>query len=161
MKVPPVPDPMPRWYCRCTAVIVDSGSTSPPTRQGMREPYATLGEVIAQDDWTKGPRERHLGRKMPMGWNIGHTFPVGTVGIAEYIKMGASSLWRFTADAEQPDPEVDHRKANFVMALLLHYAEHNDMPHAADFNLSIEEETEMRELVATAISNCGGDEQAL
>lgn len=53
-----------------------------PGVPGRSEPYARLAD----------------GRVMPMGWNRGKRFPVGTEGEAEYIRTGNASLWRFTPD---------------------------------------------------------------
>jgi hypothetical protein len=45
------------------------------------------------------PRARLVdGREMPMGWNIGQAIPVGTTGMAEYIRASYASLWKFTPD---------------------------------------------------------------
>jgi hypothetical protein len=38
---------------------------------------------------------------MPMGWNMSERYPVGTEGIAEYVRTPRAGLWQFTAlDAE-------------------------------------------------------------
>ena len=62
----------------CRATIIDAGT--PGTNYG--EPRARLED----------------GRTMPMGWNSGQSFPLGTTGRAEYISMGYASLWKFTPD---------------------------------------------------------------
>jgi len=36
------------------------------------------------------------GRIMPMGWNRGNMFPIGTKGIAQYISTPSMGLWLFT-----------------------------------------------------------------
>jgi hypothetical protein len=158
----PIPDPLPRWYCRAEATIVQSGSHN-LAGLGPMEPIAVLGKIIAQDDDVKGrDRNRHNMRKMPMGWNIGQVIPVGTTGIAEYIKQGTASLWLFTADEpepRQPDDQslIDHRKANYAMAVLLHYAQRTDeMPNPADFNLAPVEADYVQILIDEAVANTGG-----
>jgi hypothetical protein len=64
-------------HSKQSAVITKTGRVDSRVRE---EPSALLAD----------------GRTMPMGRNMGKTFPVGTVGEAEYIYDGRSGLWLFT-----------------------------------------------------------------
>lgn len=68
---------------RQSAVIVHNGARG-------HEPYARLAD----------------GREMPMGYNMGKRYPIGTTGMAEYIVGPSSGLWHFEPDAVEDIPET-------------------------------------------------------
>lgn len=59
---------------------------------------------------------------------------------------------------EDIDPHVDYRKANYAMAVLLHFAgQARELPDPLQFDLKPVESDDVFALIEEAIANCGGD----
>jgi hypothetical protein len=67
-----------------------SATITSPGVPGESEPYARLAD----------------GRVMPMGWNMGESYPVGTTGTAMYAVTSRAGLWHFTAHPPEETAEL-------------------------------------------------------
>ena len=66
------------------------------TKPGVNEPGSIPGSVRRSEPYAR----LEDGRTMPMGLNMGKTYPVGTTGTAKYVKSASYGLWHFTPDEQ-------------------------------------------------------------